>query len=45
MSISLSQIETELTTLQQEATVAIAATDNLTDLENLRVAYLGKKDK
>lgn len=43
MTISLSQIETELQTLQQEALCAIAQTSSLDSLEQLRVNYLGKK--
>jgi phenylalanyl-tRNA synthetase alpha chain len=43
MTISLSQIETELQTLQQEAKSAIAQTSSLDSLEQLRVNYLGKK--
>ncbi|GFE67891.1 phenylalanine--tRNA ligase subunit alpha [Chroococcus sp. FPU101] len=45
MTISLSQIETELQTLQQEAKAAIAQTASLDILEQLRVNYLGKKGK
>lgn len=45
MTISLSQIETELQTLQQEAKAAIAQTTSLDSLEQLRVNYLGKKGK
>ncbi|PSF36615.1 phenylalanine--tRNA ligase subunit alpha [Aphanothece hegewaldii CCALA 016] len=45
MTISLNQIETELQTLQQEAKSAIAQTDSLDNLEQLRVNYLGKKGK
>jgi phenylalanyl-tRNA synthetase alpha chain len=43
MSISLTEIESQLHTLQQESQKAIASLDNLTKLEELRVAYLGKK--
>jgi phenylalanyl-tRNA synthetase alpha chain len=43
MTTTLTQIESELQTLQQEAQPAIAATSNLEQLEQLRVAYLGKK--
>ncbi|MEO0542107.1 MAG: phenylalanine--tRNA ligase subunit alpha [Cyanobacteria bacterium P01_A01_bin.105] len=42
MSTELAQ---QLTTLQQEATGAIAATDTLESLDQLRVSYLGKKGK
>jgi phenylalanyl-tRNA synthetase alpha chain len=45
MTISLSQIETELQTLQQEAKDTIARTDTLDSLEPLRVNYLGRKGK
>ncbi|ACK73024.1 phenylalanyl-tRNA synthetase, alpha subunit [Gloeothece citriformis PCC 7424] len=43
MTISLTQIETNLQTLQQEADSTIAKTTTLEDLEQLRVQYLGKK--
>lgn len=43
MTISLTEIESQLHTLQQESQKAIASLDNLTKLEELRVAYLGKK--
>ncbi|MGK7872401.1 MAG: phenylalanine--tRNA ligase subunit alpha [Xenococcaceae cyanobacterium] len=43
MTTSPNQIETQLRALQKEATVAIASTDNLQPLEELRVFYLGKK--
>jgi phenylalanyl-tRNA synthetase alpha chain len=43
MSTYLTQIETELQYLQQEAQTAIAATATLEQLEQLRVNYLGKK--
>ena len=43
MSTSLNQLETELNSLQQEATQAIAASSTLEQLEQLRVSYLGKK--
>ncbi|NES80186.1 MAG: phenylalanine--tRNA ligase subunit alpha [Moorea sp. SIO2B7] len=43
MSNSPNEIETQLQTLQQEATEAIATTNNLQRLEELRVLYLGKK--
>lgn len=42
---TLTQIESDLQTLQQEATEAIAAVANLDELEALRVNYLGKKGK
>ncbi|PSM49690.1 phenylalanine--tRNA ligase subunit alpha [Chroococcidiopsis sp. CCALA 051] len=38
-----SNLVTQLETLRQEAQTAIAAVDNLERLEELRVAYLGKK--
>jgi phenylalanyl-tRNA synthetase alpha chain len=43
MSISLSDLEQQLTTLQASATAAIAACPDLNALEQLRVNYLGKK--
>lgn len=43
MTTSLNEIETQLTALQQEAAVAIAAIKTLEELEQLRVHYLGKK--
>jgi phenylalanyl-tRNA synthetase alpha chain len=43
MTISLNELEAQLATLKQEATIAIAAADTLQRLEELRVAYLGKK--
>jgi phenylalanyl-tRNA synthetase alpha chain len=43
MTISLNELETQLATLKQEALGAIAATDTLEQLEQLRVGYLGKK--
>ena len=43
MSTSLNQLETELNSLQQEATQAIASSSTLEQLEQLRVSYLGKK--
>lgn len=45
MTTSLNQLESDLITLKQEAVSAIATTDNLTSLEDLRIAYLGKKGK
>jgi phenylalanyl-tRNA synthetase alpha chain len=43
MSISLSDLEQQLTTLQTAATSAIAACLDLEQLEQLRINYLGKK--
>jgi len=43
MTTSLNELEAQLATLKQEATKAIAATDTLEQLEQLRVGYLGKK--
>jgi phenylalanyl-tRNA synthetase alpha chain len=43
MTTSLNEIETQLATLREEATKAIAAADTLEQLEQLRVNYLGKK--
>jgi phenylalanyl-tRNA synthetase alpha chain len=40
---SLNELENQLKTLRQEGTKAIAETADLTALEELRVAYLGKK--
>ncbi|AFY76243.1 MAG: phenylalanine--tRNA ligase subunit alpha [Hydrococcus sp. C42_A2020_068] len=42
---SISQIESELHSLQQEAKVAIAQVTTLAQLEQLRIDYLGKKGK
>lgn len=39
----MSTLETQLQTLQQDGQAAIAATDSLEQLEQLRVKYLGKK--
>lgn len=39
----MSTLETQLQTLQQDGQAAIAATDTLEQLEQLRVKYLGKK--
>lgn len=39
----MSTLETQLQTLQQDGQAAIAATDTLEELEQLRVKYLGKK--
>lgn len=41
--MTLTEIETQLTNLKQEATSAIASSPSLPQLEDLRVAYLGKK--
>lgn len=43
MTTSLNELETQLVDLKQEATPAIAKTDTLDQLEQLRVNYLGKK--
>ncbi len=43
MTAPVSDLETQLQTVQTEALAAIAATDALDALEQLRVAYLGKK--
>lgn len=43
MTTSLNELETQLVALKQEATPAIATTDTLDQLEQLRVNYLGKK--
>ena len=43
MTTSLNELEAQLATLQQVATKAIAQTDTLEQLEQLRVGYLGKK--
>jgi len=43
MTTSLNQIETELTTLRQEAEETITQTKTLEELDKLRVLYLGKK--
>jgi phenylalanyl-tRNA synthetase alpha chain len=43
MTTQLVELETQLTTLQQEAEGAIAAAASLEDLEQLRIKYLGKK--
>jgi phenylalanyl-tRNA synthetase alpha chain len=43
MTTSLTELETQLTTLKQAATTAISAIQTLSDLEDLRVAYFGKK--
>jgi len=43
MTLNPNQIESQLQDLQSSATEAIAATSSLPSLEELRVAYLGKK--
>lgn len=43
MTTSLNEIEIQLAELREAATKAIAATDTLEQLEQLRVNYLGKK--
>lgn len=43
MTIQLSTLETDLETLRQEADRAIATTDTLNQLDQIRVNYLGKK--
>ena len=43
MTTSGNDLETKLTALKQEATQAIASTDTLEQLEQLRISYLGKK--
>lgn len=43
MTTQLSELETKLAGLRQDAQQAIATTDTLEQLEQLRVAYLGKK--
>lgn len=43
MSTQLSELETQLETLRQDAQNAIATTNTLEQLEQLRVSYLGKK--
>jgi len=43
MTITLTALENQLAALKQEAIQAIAVTDNLPHLEELRIAYLGKK--
>ena len=40
---TLQELETQLTTLEQEATAAIASSQTLEALEGLRITYLGKK--
>ncbi|MGC9504637.1 phenylalanine--tRNA ligase subunit alpha [Baaleninema sp.] len=43
MTVTSTDLETQLSELQQQATADIAAADSLEGLENLRVSYLGKK--
>jgi phenylalanyl-tRNA synthetase alpha chain len=43
MTTPLNELETQLAALREEATKAIAIADNLEQLEQLRVSYLGKK--
>jgi len=43
MTTTLTQLETELAALKQDAIKAIASADSLEQLEQLRVSYLGKK--
>ncbi|WP_293061747.1 phenylalanine--tRNA ligase subunit alpha [Okeania sp. SIO2B3] len=43
MATEMTEIETQLTELRQTATEAIATTENLEKLEELRINYLGKK--
>ncbi len=43
MATQLSDLEAQLTTLSQEAQQAIASTEALEQLEQLRIQYLGKK--
>jgi phenylalanyl-tRNA synthetase alpha chain len=43
MTTQLSDLETQLVALKQEAQLAIATTSTLDDLEQLRIKYLGKK--
>lgn len=45
MTISLTELESQLQILQKESETAIASSENLLNLEELRVAYLGKKGK
>ena len=45
MSTAPNSLETQLKELQQEAVSAIAATNTLEELEQLRINYLGKKGK
>lgn len=43
MTVSLSDLEAQLTAMRDEAQQAIAATTDLDQLEQLRIQYLGKK--
>ncbi len=43
MTTSVSELDTQLATLKQEATQAIASAQTLEQLEQLRISYLGKK--
>jgi phenylalanyl-tRNA synthetase alpha chain len=43
MTTTLTQLETELAALKQDAIKAIVSADSLEQLEQLRVSYLGKK--
>ncbi|MBF2080131.1 MAG: phenylalanine--tRNA ligase subunit alpha [Synechococcales cyanobacterium T60_A2020_003] len=43
MTVSLSDLEAQLTAMRDEAQQAIAATTDLDQLEHLRIQYLGKK--
>jgi phenylalanyl-tRNA synthetase alpha chain len=45
MTTSLTDLESQLQSLQQESQLAIASARNLNQLEELRVEYLGKKGK
>ncbi len=45
MTISVTEIESQLEALQEEAQNAMALSDTLPKLEELRVVYLGKKGK
>ena len=45
MTISVTEIESQLKALQQEAQKAMTLSDTLPKLEELRVVYLGKKGK
>ncbi len=43
MTLTLSELEAQLSDLQARAVAAIASADSLESLEQLRIAYLGKK--
>lgn len=43
MTVQFSDLESQLSTLQHDAQQAIAIADNLDDLEQIRIKYLGKK--